>query len=475
MRWMSSLLLVWAMWHSSAALAGGANGEPVLVPDFTPISVSEFGVAFELQDVVYGELRHHGFTVLTSQIVSDSVGPGFTSCADVPDCPRAALMNLPARLAVVVAVGRDDGVLFGRIHVHNQMSADPVVRIDLPIDRTRKERFGIEVALAVLDYQATLPPLAPELVTSGNQLVSSASTPAAGHDHGHGEGGVNENNVDSAFIEPIPTVVVPESRAVAVAVAPDPPQDRWSLDERFFQGSRRGYAKSPWAGDEWVRSTRSHGGRVIIEIRGGVVHGGVNRQAEILADKDGEGGLDFTWYQEAPDVGTGGVVGAYLGYAPLTWLDVGLAAYLEIAGNTARVGWMNAGESNTYGEISSNTSFSVRFQPRVRAWIVPLGVVKPYVFAGFDLWYFPPYDLDVAGGYTFPEPTGGVVPGADGGAGVQFDPGVGYGLFLEMSYIQRFGGRAGTTTVGRGTGLQDAPFRSPTWTISAVAGVQFRI
>jgi len=458
-RWI--IVSVWMSLFGVALAADRAGGEPVLIPDFTPVSVSEFITAFELQDVVYEELRHQGFTVLTSSTVRTIVGEGFTSCADVPDCPRGPLMNLPARLAVVVSVGRTQGELYGSVEIHHLASAEPVWWVDIPIDPDRLERFGIEVALGLLDVQADLPPMAPELVAAGEQLVASAPT-------------VDDEELNLPD-DPFEDEPDEEPEQVSEAAPHPDPDDRWSLDERYYRGSRKGYAKSPWSGDAWVRSTRTHSGRVIIEVRGGVVYGAVNRQAEVLAEPADDGTFEFTWYQEAPDVGTGGVVGAYVGFAPVTWLDVGLAAYLEIALNAARLGWMGEGAYPEYGARNTATSLSARFQPRIRGWIVPLGVVKPYLFAGFDLWYFPNYALDIEDDLDYPEPTGGWVPGADLGAGVQFDPGLGYGLFLEMSYIQRFGERAGTSTTGQGTGFQDTPFDEPTWTISALAGIQFRI
>src|SRR5688572_6976308 len=94
-------LLSWLATPASA-------GEPVLVPDFTPATTSEFALAFLLQERVVAALEGTGHVVLTGPVVEPTTG-ALDVCFDVEGCPVGAMQKLPVRVAVVVRVERKDG------------------------------------------------------------------------------------------------------------------------------------------------------------------------------------------------------------------------------------------------------------------------------------------------------------------------------------------------------------------------------
>jgi hypothetical protein len=116
--------------------AVAAAGEPLLVPDFTPASTSEFSLAFLLQDRVIASLEGAGHVVLTSDVVRPRVGAVVDACADTPACPIEPLRALPARVAVVVRIERRDAALIGLVTF--ALSGAGVV-----LGRLAGDRFGV--------------------------------------------------------------------------------------------------------------------------------------------------------------------------------------------------------------------------------------------------------------------------------------------------------------------------------------------
>ena len=74
--------------------------EPILVPDVTPGTTAEFGLAGQLQNSIESGLKAKGYMVLTSQTVRPIVGGQIDGCFDEQTCPYGPLQHLPAIMKV---------------------------------------------------------------------------------------------------------------------------------------------------------------------------------------------------------------------------------------------------------------------------------------------------------------------------------------------------------------------------------------
>jgi hypothetical protein len=221
-----------------------------------------------------------------------------------------------------------------------------------------------------------------------------------------------------------------------------------------------------------------HAGRVAFEIRAGIGMGDNDRAADIRVELlDGNEQGD-SFYQEGPLSARRPQGGIYLGYAPATMIDIGVAAGLQWGKRTFTTGWTRVSVTNSGKAISpSTTGDQVMFyiQPRIRGYLVPVGPAKPYLFTGADIRIFDDYDLAQPDTFIYPVPPGGVIPGWIGGGGLMIDPSPIVGFFFEGSYTQHFGPRAETATFG---GWAHEALAAPIgagYNIGLTGGVQIRI
>src|SRR5688572_15374657 len=105
-----------------AIAAPAAAGEPVLLPDITPGSTTDFAVAYMLQERVELEIERAGHIVLTSEAARPVVGDALDQCADVAGCPYAALQQLPANIAVVIRISRAEANIQAQVSTFDKGS-----------------------------------------------------------------------------------------------------------------------------------------------------------------------------------------------------------------------------------------------------------------------------------------------------------------------------------------------------------------
>jgi hypothetical protein len=453
--------------------------EPVLVPDFTPGSVTEFAVSFMLQDLVLAQLRADGWMVVDSTAAHPVVGDTMMGCADLDSCPRAALVQLPVRVAVVVKIDRRDGRIVGQVAIYEQSDSAPVDTRQIQVAQGQEELFANEVVAATRDVMSLLGPSPEHEKQAAGQLIADSMTSK------------DPVPVPPPTPEPEPA---PGPAPVPIPVVPEPVLAEPVLDyetaelevllaatgvyPRHLLGSEGNFRKQELDARDWLHKMSPHAGRFTVEVRTGVGIGDVDRTADVRIDIDESGNQvgDNPWFQEGPTSGSKVRGGLYFGYAPITMLDLGMLVGLQYGARHLTTGWFDAATGQEdEADLQTVQSVQVYLQPRVRAYLVPVGPAKPYLVAGAELRMFDRWQIQQPEGITYPIPPGGLSAGPMGGGGLMIDPGPIVGFFAEGTFSYHLGLRGGPAEDGEWNGtVEDVPLGTRT-TVGVVGGVQFRI
>ncbi|TNE87742.1 MAG: hypothetical protein EP330_17435 [Deltaproteobacteria bacterium] len=233
-----------------------------------------------------------------------------------------------------------------------------------------------------------------------------------------------------------------------------------------MRGNEGHFVRYDGTPEDWVYKMTPHAGRFFFEVRGGVGMGDVSRHADsrlISGDPVTE------WFQEGPATGLGARGGGAVGYSPVTWCDLGVLVEIQTGTKTLTTAY-DDGEAGT----ASGPAIQAVVQPRFRFYLAPLGPVKPAVIVAAEIRGFDAYHID-PNPDQFPEPPGGVVPGAVGGLALVIDPAPIVGVVLEGAYTQHFGLRAQAAQDGRAPDNAPAAPSGDMRTLAITGGLQFRI
>ncbi len=489
---LTTLLYSIALLGSVAATAA----EPILVPEFTPASQNEMTVAIMLGGEVKDRLVADGHIVLDDAVVGPVVGVQATvNCVANPACPTQVLKRLPTRIAVVVRIDRQANNLSGHLEMWEQSSNNPIIVRDIPIPPGNEAMFAQEVSMATAELIRRVGPSPDAVLMAAARLIAGQS-PSAGPPAGP----VNRPPpIQSPNPRPLPPAPVP-----APAPVPRPTPPIVQLDDpapggngsngnpgpvgalgaetgvfpRHVMGSEQHFEKSGEDPRDWVYKNMPHAGRVAFEIRAGLSMGDNDRSSDIRVElADGNEQQD-SWYQEGPVSARRPQGGIYLGYAPATMIDFGVAAGLQWGKRTFTTGWTRVSDTNPdFAESKTESGDQVMLwvQPRLRGYLVPVGAAKPYLFTGVDIRLFDDYTLEQPPNFVYPVPPGGVIPGWIGGGGLMIDPSPIVGFFFEASYTQHFGTRAEVTMLGEWTHKEIEQPVGVGYSIGLTGGVQIRI
>jgi len=158
-----------------------AAGEPVLLPDFTPATTSDFSLAALLQQVTEEGLARSGHVVLLDDAVATVVGDdALTACFDDPDCPQTALGMLPARFGVVVRVRREGDRVFGDVRLYEQTGTDPLESQTYEVEPGDEAAFGRKIADLINDLAVVMGPAEADDLLAAAKLISAAQARAEG-------------------------------------------------------------------------------------------------------------------------------------------------------------------------------------------------------------------------------------------------------------------------------------------------------
>ena len=460
-------------------------GEPVLLPDFTPGTVSEFTLAALLQEQTETALAKGGHVVLLDDMVLNLVGPTLDGCADLPGCPREALGKVPARFGVVVRVRRDGAKVFADVALFEKTGDRPLEERTFEVVGGQEAEFGRAVADMIDDLAGVMGPADASDLIAAARLVSD-------YPSGGSKPSPNER-------EPVPETPSEKQPTNPTSAPPLPPPDPPPPDptakpelplsddakveaaladteytERNLVGVRRSFLESGMDVRDWAYKQTPHAGRAIIEVRGGLGIGDVDRIAHVRTTVTG--GQQEQWFQEGPAQGQRVRGELFAGYAPSAWVDVGALVGLQYGQRTLDSGWTDD-EGNAGQSADSVQAVQFDLQPRVRVYPVRTGPVKPWIFAGAHLRFFDRWRIRDVGGFEYGQPPGGFVAGPVGGVGMLFDPSPIVGFFVEGSGSYHLGLRAAAVQNGGDMRPANAPaaVEAAFYTIAVSGGVQFRL
>ena len=482
-----------------SASADAWAGEPVLLPDFTPGTVSEFGLASILQQTTETALSRAGHVVLKTRAVENVVGrESLAACFDEPTCPHRALGKLPARFGVVVRVRRDGTKVFADVRLYEQTGRDPLAAETYEVTPGSEDELGRKVADLIDEMAKVMGPAdARDLIDAAKLITAWEEGLGQDPDDG-GSDPVDKPDPDvvdkpdpvpDPVDKPDPQVVdTPEPPPEGVLPPHKPPEPidlstpegvAASLADtpyelRHLVGVKQNYIDSGMDVRTWAARRTPHAGRAIIEVRGGLSIGDVDRLAQVRTTVTADG--QEKWFREGPLPAQRVRGDLFAGYAPTAWMDVGVMIGLQYGERQLDSGWTDDAGG---GETSNDSVQAVQFalQPRLRFYPVRMGPVKPYLAAGWDLRFFDRWRIRPVEGVEYGEPPGGMVPGPVIAGGLLIDPSPIVGLFAEGSYSHTLGQRAVAAQV---SGILP-PATAPTIVegdrrvIAIVGGVQFRL
>jgi hypothetical protein len=500
--------------------------EPVLVPDFASGTSEDWVVTNMVQGLVVNRLVSDGHIVITSEVAGRVVTPDrLVGCGPSPSCPQDVLPSLPARLAVVVTTGRQAGALAGHVELFLVGQGQPTQVADLPVVPGNEQLFAAEVARLTGAMLQQIGPSPDGVLMAAARLIAGQPVQA----------------VPAPVVMP-PPVPVPVPQPVVVAPPPVPrplpsedPDDLEPLEDlddpgatartpkpvpapgpqpvpttrikkgdgssphegplepilegtgvhaRNLLGSEASFRKSGLDPRDWMFRAMPHAGRLIFQVSSGLAIGDVERTGVFLVERTA-GNQTNTWFEEGPASARRVRGEMYIGYAPATMFDFGVAGGLQYGGRTIVTGVIDVDSAgavvrSTIQDPQSANSVEMYVSPRVRGYLVPLGPAKPYLFTGADFRIFDSYDIAPNSSLQYLVPPSAVTPGWIGGGGIMIDPSPIVGVFAEGSYTRYFGPRSLPYTQSSPAIWDHTGFVSPLSTTQGIAvvvsgGVQFRL
>jgi hypothetical protein len=443
-----------------AFLAPAYAGEPVLVPDFTPGTTSEFALAFMLQERVVQGLTGAGHVVLGAEAIEPVVG-ALDACADVEGCPIPALQQLPARVAVVVRVERKDGATSAQVEIFEESGPTPVDSRAVTVVSGKEAAFTDVVVQMVNDAFRDLGPGPATDLVAAAKLVANAEAKAT-----------------APKPEPQPEPE-PASGTTPAAAGPEGDFEKRLGDAgllpKHVAGAKAAFLETSKAPLEWFEEMVPHAGRLVVEVRAGMGIGDVDRVADVRLALDADAVELAEWYQESPAYNRRVRGAIYAGYAPATWVDLGAVIGLQYGERTLSTAFTQEGDDGAPPRSDSVQAVQGFVQPVARFYVAPLGIAKPYLAVGGDVRFFDRWKITDPPGVDYPTIPGGVVPGVVGGGGLVIDPGPIVGFFGDVGYTRHFGVRSAAAQKGDRPDDAPAPPGVRHWTLGVTGGVQFRL
>ena len=140
-------------------LVGTAWAGDVLVPTFTPSTMSDFGPSERLTEATLAALAERDLAFVTPSEIQRRAGEVADGCADVPECNTTMWRHFDtARLAVVGSVTWDEGMLRARVRFHGPDDASPIEVISDRFPEDQLPAFAQRVADSAEDLLEIVPP-----------------------------------------------------------------------------------------------------------------------------------------------------------------------------------------------------------------------------------------------------------------------------------------------------------------------------
>lgn len=424
------------LWLVAVAPSVGL-GADVLVPTFTPRTMSDFGPSERLTEETLRALADGGVAFVPPSEIQKRAGNVADGCADVPDCTTVLWGHFPsASIAVVGTTEYVEGVLDTRVRFYAAGDPAPVDTMSEKIYERDIPAFAGRVAVTARELLELMPPKDAGLVLLASEPTSP---PARGGVRTRPEPKSNYDNLDE------PTT------GGARPPGPDEADEMERKSKGLPPALWKRYKSSGKPYKEWKEDALVRSGSLIIEVFGGAAFGDVKRvyDARVTFDQidDGQGEPVFeeigSYQYEAFVKGSAFATGISVGYVPLWWLEVGLSDGVQLGRRSLSTGWtqyytaeygdeIQGSISDTYGPVPSTMAV---IEPRLRFYTLPNGPVKPYATLGMMMRFYDAYnDPQLSGEVQYPGRDGGVGLGITAGGGIAFDAPRGAIGFIEVPW-----------------------------------------
>ena len=427
------------------ALAGTASAQDVVLPPYTPRTTSDFGLAEDLTEASWQALSSSDLSYAGPVDIRRRVGAPAEACWDVKECVPLLFERFPeARLASVGSVGWEDGMVQAKVRFYGFGDPSPIEVVIRPVDPSAMGEFSAEMTALARDLLPLLPPR--EGATDGGNAGAAVVDSSQGSrqdeerqardDEAARRADEAQRRKEDARVPP--EVLAQEQAAEARRVEAE--RRRLGLPKCAFQRYQdSGLSYEDWSNDARVRAR--HG---VIEFMGGVAMGDVDRRYDtrVWVEQDERGGLGTvdTYQYESFLQGRGFEGTVALGYLPVWWLEIGVSGGIQLTSKQLTTGWeQTIAGSSTIVDSDSRiydpaSAMVATVMPRLRGYVLPTGVVKPFLLAGATFRMADGYSVPDLALIDYPDRPGALAYGPTVGAGVAFDfPGAA-SIMLEVPW-----------------------------------------
>jgi hypothetical protein len=383
-----------------------AHAGDVLVPSFTPATMSDFGPAGDLTEAVLQSLMKEDLVFVAPGEIQKRAGEVSEGCADSPECTQLLWARFPtARVAIIGTATWEEGQISARVRFHGPDEASPIEVMSARFPESDIPVFAEQVAFFTRDVLG---------------LVPARAKPASGAS--------SRKPVEEPTRKP-PEDLDDPAPARPASRTPDPRADELERRKRGMPvWAWERYRSSGLQWDDWEKRALVRKDSVIVEAWGGAIWGDVDRQYDVRVAVDQRGDtLETigTFQRETYATSSSFTTGASVGYAPLWWLEAGLVAGVHGGRKSLTTGWeqyldgaLVDAETDDLGAVPAWTGIA---EPRLRFHLVPIGPVKPFLLAATPIRFtdgFPVTDLATL---EYPDRPGAVGMGLSAGGGLAFD------------------------------------------------------
>lgn len=437
-------------------LLNSVMAQQLLVPEFTPESVTDFTVSYMMYDQLLRDMRALGMEPIDGDTLRQTHGDVGDDCAINRDCVAALFELYPdAPLVVVGEVGTTNEGLTVEVHYY--------VRDDPQAVKTRKQVLepGAELqhteaiarqAADLLAIVTMFQPLEPPEKPIEPDEPPQPQDPDDPFDEDPVDGDpveVDPFDEDPEIYEPIvEDPLFPDERD-PIEERPDRPPEKpvVRLDdkaERRKMGvSKKNYQRYVDSGMErqaWMEENRVRTGTFNLELGGGYATGSLDRQYDvILVLEEGANGNFVEQERFEQDVliaGVGGHGSAGVSVGINANLELGLLASLQFAHKHHMKGWEHQEQGELLDEFRLEydpvAALVAVIEPRIRVYALQRGPVKPYVLGLGQLRIYDGYVVEDTSQVNYPDRPPLYPFGLGAGGGLMLDLSPGFSLFIEV-------------------------------------------
>ena len=302
-------------------LVGTALAGDVLVPTYTPASMSDFGQSERLTEDTLTALAAREIAFVPPSEIQRRAGGVADGCADLPDCTTIMWRHFDtARLAVVGSVTWDEGLL----------------RMASMVRMTPRRSRSSRTASRSLScrHSRSGSPTRPPSCSRSFRLAALPASPAR-----------SRTSAGAAPAAP--------AEVVGLAGPTAEEKEQISAEQDDLERRSKGMPKRAWklyrqSGldyEDWKDKALVRAGSVVLEFHGGAVFGDVDRSYAVRAaaqqigdDADSIEQID-TYQYDAFVSGSTFMLGGSIGYVPVWWLETDVFGGFSIGQKSLSTGW----------------------------------------------------------------------------------------------------------------------------------------